>query len=194
MFMPKPMMSFHFIRLLMIIMTIKLRLIIINLSSCNKRALVTIIKALMTMPIVYRLSSDMAVLQRRWTIKAVVMVKGLHPRECRWRLVIVILGDGRMPFSFFLMLNMAVVVIYFGFCFMSFLGFILHGNCFHIITHLVVCFILPPWDWWFPRFLRREGWCINLWAKQLTVHTDWGLLPHIDLCIWLIASIYRLLM
>lgn len=193
MFMCKPrVMPFHFIRMLMIIMTIILRLVIINLSTWNKRALMAIINTL-PMPIVNRLGSNVAELLWRGPIEAMVMIKGLHPRKCRsCGLVVVILRDGR--FSFFLMFKLASVIFSFNLSAIAFYSFIIHSHCFNIINCLVTfcmmyMYIWPPWWWWFWLLLGREGWCFSLLMKLLIVDSNWRLLLT-----WLKTTISRLLM
>lgn len=191
MFRCKPsVMPFHFIRMLMIIMTIILRLIIINLSTWNKRALMAVINTL-PMPIVDRLGSNMAELLWRGPIEAMVMIKGLHPRKHRsCRLVVVILCDSRLPF--FLMFKMASVIFSFNLSTIAFSSFVIHSHCFNVISCLVafcMMHISPPWWWWFWLLLRREGWCFSLLMKLLIVDSYWGLLLS-----WLKTTISRLLM
>lgn len=183
-------MPFHFIRMLMIIVTIILRLIIINLSTWNKRALMAIINTL-PMPIVNRLGSDMAELLWRGPIEAMVMIKGLYTRKhgsCR--LVVVILCDGRLPF--FLMFKMASVIFSFSFSAIAFYSSIIHSHCFNVISCLAafcMMYICPPWWWWLWLLLRREGWCFSLLMKLLIVDSYWRLLLS-----WLKTTICRLLM
>ena len=193
-FISKPMMSLHFIRVLMIIMTIKLRLVIINLCAWNKRPLMAIIKAVMSMPVVNRLRCNMTVLLWRWPFKTMIMIKCLHPRECWWWLVIVILSDGSMPLSFFLKVSTTVVFICFSPCFRRFTGFVFHQYCFYVITHMAAFLLLPAWDGRFTFLFWREGWCTGFRVKLFTVDSNWWLLPYVELCIWLVASIHGLLM